>query len=56
MSLQDNLKKLYGIQDRPILKSQQTTLENSVESLFEKGGKRAGIGEIREHGGMGVRK
>ena len=47
-NIQNNLKNLYRDQ---IEKSQQTTLENSVEFLFEKG-KRAEIGEIRVYGGV----
>ena len=47
-NIQNNLRNLYRDQ---IEKSQQTTLENSVESLFEKG-KKAEIGEIRVYGGV----
>ena len=46
-NIQNNLRNLYRDQ---IEKSQETTLENSVESLFEKG-KRAEIGEVRIWGG-----
>ena len=51
MSLQDNLKKLYGIQDRPILKSQENEFEDDFEDDFEEEEDE----EIEKGGGEGSR-